>query len=117
MSSNKKLGKTGEDIATRFIKGRNYLIIERNYRCKIGEIDLIAKKDNTICFIEVKTRKSESYGRPEESINQAKIKKIKTIASYYLTSREIGDLEVSFDAILIRFKSGEYHLKHIKNAF
>lgn len=117
MLSNKDLGKAGEKAAKEYLENAGYKIIEMNYRCRFGEIDLVVKKDNVVSFVEVKTRKSTSFGEPEESIDSLKIKKIRNSARFFIFSKNLNYTEVSFDVISIRSISGKYLLKHIKNAF
>jgi putative endonuclease len=94
------LGKLGEEKAIEFLKKKGYKIIERNYRTKIGEIDLIAKKKREIIFIEVKTRSSDKFGLPEEAVNERKLKKIEQVALTYLDSKKI-DLPFRFEVLSI----------------
>lgn len=68
----KDLGRLGEDLAARYLRGRGYEIIERNYRCQAGEIDIVAKDGSWLVFVEVRTRTGRYFGTPEESITPAK---------------------------------------------
>jgi len=77
-------GEVGEDAATDFLRSHGYRILERNYRCKCGEIDIIAEQDGTLCFIEVKSRSSLAYGFPAEAVNRTKQKHITRVATHYL---------------------------------
>ncbi len=79
---NKDIGYFGESIATNYIRNQGYIILERNFTCKLGEIDIIAKDKNFIVFIEVKTRYSSFYGNPSESITFRKQNKIYKTANY-----------------------------------
>lgn len=117
MFSNKDLGRAGEEFAGQYFESLGYKILEKNYRCRLGEVDLIVKKDDVIAFVEVKTRKSTSYGDPEESINSLKIKKIRNSARYFISVKNLFDFNVSFDVISIKAISGKFILKHIRNAF
>lgn len=76
-------GTTGEDLAVEYLQERNYLIQERNWRCKHFEIDIIASHQNLLIFVEVKTRKSINFGYPEESISKIKMKRLKLAATFY----------------------------------
>ena len=80
----KNLGQEGEKIAIKYLQRLGYTIIEQNFRCKSGEIDIIAKEEEQIIFIEVKTRTSNRYGEPIESVNSIKQKHIVSTASYYV---------------------------------
>ncbi|HKM40245.1 MAG TPA: YraN family protein, partial [bacterium] len=81
---NKTVGKQGEEFAQRYLARLGYRIIERNFSCPIGEIDLIAQDGNTLVFIEVKTRSSLRFGLPEEAVTRTKQQKLRNVASYYL---------------------------------
>ena len=114
----KELGKFGEDLAAKFLEHNGYQIIERNYHCIYGEIDIICKKSNQIILVEVKARKSLKFGEPLEAITEKKRQKIIKTAYHFLTRHQL-DLSVRFDIITIRYISQEqgYKLAHIKNAF
>lgn len=97
---NIEFGKIGEEKAVEFLKNNGYKIIERNYRTKIGEIDIIAKHKREIVFIEVKTRSSDDFGIPEESVNERKLKRIEKIAEIYLKRKKIN-LPYRFEVLSI----------------
>ncbi len=82
-SNNKSFGLKGEDLASEFLTQNGYDIIEKNFHSRFGEIDLIAIKNNTLVFIEVKTRKSDKFGSPAEAVTPGKLKKITKTAEYY----------------------------------
>ena len=85
----KILGAHGEQLAVAFCLERGFTIVARNWRCRLGEIDLIAKKDDVIHFIEVKTRRRLSYGRPEEAIDGLKLSHLeRTIEAYMAAAKE-----------------------------
>jgi putative endonuclease len=113
-------GNQGEVIAKKFLIKKGYKIIEVNYRCRIGEIDIIATNDNKICFVEVKTRNSLIYGRPFESVNYFKQNRIRKIAQYFLIlNKQYQDLSPRFDVISI-YLSQEIkkpQIRFIQNAF
>jgi len=101
--SRKILGKIGETIAAGELEKKGYEILESNFTTRFGEIDVIAFKNDVIVFIEVKTRTSRSFGKPEESIDTLKAKKIRKVAKYYLLkhlSRE--NLDYRFDIISVQ---------------
>ncbi|MCM8818662.1 MAG: YraN family protein [Candidatus Omnitrophica bacterium] len=99
------LGKLGEEKAVEFLKKNGYRIIDRNFKTKIGEIDIIAKKKKEIVFIEVKTRSSDNFGLPEEAINKQKLRRIEKTALLYLNFKKI-DLPFKFEVLSIQ-KEGE----------
>jgi len=115
--STKELGKHGENIAWDYLKRQGYRLLERNYRCRYGEIDLIAKDGETIVFIEVKSRRTASFGDPEESVSQAKQRKISTVALYYLEDKGLYDRPARFDVVSVFASSSEQKITLIPDAF
>lgn len=115
---NLKTGEIGENIATRYLVRNDFKIIKKNFKTKLGEIDIICKKGDIIHFIEVKTRRSNIYGTPREAVNFKKQERIKNVASQYLFSDQfISYNELSFDIIEVYLISSRYKLKHLKNVF
>ncbi|NFA59328.1 YraN family protein [Clostridium sporogenes] len=117
---NKDIGYFGETIATNYIKNQGYIILEKNFRCKLGEIDIIAKDKNFIVFIEVKTRYSSFYGSPSESITFRKQNKIYKTAQLYIINRNIYNKSYfRFDVIevILNTFDNSYSVNLIKNAF
>ena len=117
MLSKKQLGDLGEDISEIFLAKMGYFIIKRNYRCRLGEIDLIAKDKNKIIFFEVKTRTNLNFGYPEESVNNLKVLKLKKLAIFFAVSENMGDLDMQFDVISINLWRTCFsgNIKNIKN--
>ena len=109
---NKKLGVKGEKKARRFLFFRGWKILAKNYKNPFGEIDIIARKGDTIAFIEVKTRLSDVFGIPSEAVDKAKKLRYIRGANYFLINRNI-DLNVRFDIIEV-FRG---QINHIENAF
>lgn len=109
---NKKLGKRGENQACKYLKKSGYSILERNYKNPFGEIDIIAQKEDTVAFIEVKTRLNENYGAPSEAVDKKRRFKYIKGAEYYFLGKQI-DFTVRFD--IIEILRGE--INHIENAF
>lgn len=110
------LGRAGEEEASQYLIKNGYKIIERNFLCKRGEIDIIAKDKNEIVFIEVKTRKSIKYGLPAEAVNENKQKHIYKAAEYYLYQNKLEKEFVRIDVIEIYYKNDSYKINHIKKA-
>jgi len=114
----KNTGKIGEDIAVKFLTRKGYQILERNWRIRSGEIDIVADDNGTMVFVEVKARSSTEYGTGEEAITPHKKKKIINAAKAYL---KYGgkDLPCRFDVISILFdeKRKVKEINHIKDAF
>jgi putative endonuclease len=97
MRYRKNVGDIGEDFAVLLLTNSGYNVIERNYRTKVGEIDIIALKDGVMHFIEVKTRNGNQYGYPSESISSAKQSRIRKSAELYLQRRRMKWQKISFD--------------------
>ena len=110
-------GKLGEDTATTYLKDKGFSILDRNYRVKNAEIDIIAKDNDTIAFIEVKTRKSLRKGLPAESVNYTKQKKIISAAMYYIRENNLNNVRLRFDVIEVFDKNNSHELNFIPNAF
>ncbi len=112
--NNRELGSNFEQKAADFLMKQGYQLLERNFRCKLGEIDLIAKDGSYLCFIEVKYRSSTTKGFPAEAINYNKIRRITRTAQFYLLSHKISqNTPCRFDAVVILGKD----ISLIKNAF
>ena len=109
-----ELGKVGEDLAVLYLKREGYQIIGRNFRYKKYEIDIIAKYNNELIFIEVKTRSSNIYGRPIDAVNMEKQKNICRAAKYYLYIHKKENAYVRIDVIEVYFYNHKYYINHIK---
>jgi putative endonuclease len=111
-------GKYGEDLACEFIKKQGYKIIERNFRIRGGEIDIIALDGKTLVYVEVKTRTSYEFGRPEEAVTWYKIKFLERAAKFYRNNSKnikLPDLE-RIDVVAVDLTKAKPDLKLIKNA-
>lgn len=114
----KTLGNWGERLAGAYLQKQGYAIIESNYRCRYGEIDIVAKDGPVWCFVEVKTRKSDRFGRGFESITAVKRTHITKTAVFFLNQRGLDDAPARFDVVSIDFfTETEYKIELIKNAF
>lgn len=110
------IGKIGEEIVTKYLLENNYRIIERNFQCRQGEIDIIAKDKNEIVFIEVKTRTNYLYGLPSEAVDSIKQNHIKKVINYYLYKNKLEDCFVRIDVIEAIEKEEKFYINHIKKA-
>lgn len=108
-------GKEGEDLAVNYLKKMGYKIIETNFSCRLGEIDIVAKDGKTYCFIEVKLRKSEEFGSPLEAVDHRKASKLIKTAKYYCLKNNLSDVALRFDVVGI-VKSTQTEIVLIKNA-
>jgi len=110
-------GKLGEDAACAYLKKKRYQILERNYRKCFGEIDIVAKKENRIAFVEVKARSTSDYGMPCEAVTYSKQQKIIKTSGAYVAEHNL-DAEFAFDIIEVRLEKGKVlSINHIEDAF
>ena len=107
-------GNTGENLATEYLEKQGYTILERNFYCKQGEIDIIAKDKNEIVFIEVKSRSNKLFGIPSEAVTKQKIKHLFKTARYFLYKNKMLNEYIRFDVVEILIKSGKFNINHIK---
>ncbi|HHY77203.1 MAG TPA: YraN family protein [Clostridiales bacterium] len=119
MKDNKRLGDIGEKAAIEYLKKQGYRIIEINFKCKQGEIDIIAADNDTIVFVEVKTRSSDVYGQPSEAVNYYKQRKIVQVALVYLAQRKLFNWMSRFDIVEVITDHTDkiININLIKNAF
>lgn len=119
MKSNRRqsLGHLGKSLAAAFLEKKGYTILERNRRTPYGEIDLIARLDNVIAFIEVKTRSSRTFGPPEISITQRKVEHMRCAAEYYIQqySELIYDWRIDAVTIQLRADNSPPLIDHFEN--
>ena len=112
----RRFGIIGEKIAQGFLLNKGYDILETNFHTKRGELDIIAKKDECIIFVEVKTRTNLKFGTPAMAVNYTKKKHIKSAAKTFLyLNRRYGD-EVRFDVVEIFINNGKCEIEHIEGA-
>lgn len=113
-----RLGWRGERLAERYLAGRGLTILERNYRCSAGEADLIAQDGDTLVFVEVRTRRGQDYGSPEESITTRKQAHLLAVAQAYLAERGLSDIAWRIDVVAVEMSArGELlRVEHIENA-
>ncbi|MBC8458323.1 MAG: YraN family protein [Deltaproteobacteria bacterium] len=112
-----ELGKFGEVLALKKIKLLGYKNIIRNYRCPLGEVDLIAKDGDTLAFIEIKTRKGKSIGYAKEAVNARKRRQLSKVALAYMKSNDCWGAKARFDVVAISIEKDKPQIEVIKNAF
>lgn len=110
-------GRRGEDIAAQYLIQNSYEIIERNFYCRQGEIDIIAKDKIELVFVEVKTRKNKTYGRPIDAVTVYKQEHIIKSIEYYVFKNKLEKVPIRIDVIEIyKNAKNKYYINHIKNA-
>lgn len=117
LSSRSDKGRQAEDLARKYLRGRGLDIIEANYRCPIGEIDLVCRDGGTVVFVEVRSRSGRSKGLPQESITKTKRQRLVRLAQWYLKDRKTPRTSARFDVVAVLWTEGEAKLRWIVNAF
>ena len=112
-----ELGCKGETAAASFLKREGYKIICTDYRTKLGQIDIIAKDRDTVCFVEVKTRSTLRFGQPDEAVEIFKQRKISQSALIYLKEKKLLESRARFDVVRILYNDNEPQVELIKDAF
>ncbi|HOW42163.1 MAG TPA: YraN family protein [Candidatus Omnitrophota bacterium] len=110
-------GRAGEEQAAGFLEANGYAIVCRNYRNRFGEIDIIARHEKAVCFIEVKTRQSCDYGRPAEAVYAIKQRRIVRVATQFLKERGWLEERVRFDVVSIVLGQEPARIELIRDAF
>lgn len=111
------VGESGEEVAVLFLKKSGYRVLARNYRTRLGEIDIVARDKETICFVEVKARRSERFGSPKEAVSRAKQLQIAKAALVFLKENKLLDRKARFDVVSV-LRTGEIpKVELVKNAF
>ncbi|MFA5297835.1 MAG: YraN family protein [Lutibacter sp.] len=116
MATHNDLGELGEELAVEELEKNGYEIVERNWRYKKAEVDIIARKNNVLAVVEVKTRSSDYMGDPQDFVNQKKIKMLVEAVNEYVISKDL-DVEVRFDIIAIIKNENQFSLEHLEDAF
>ncbi|MBT8260018.1 MAG: YraN family protein [Flavobacteriaceae bacterium] len=116
MAQHNELGKKGEQLAVDFLQEHNYTIIERNYRFDKAEVDIIAKKEDVLAIIEVKTRSSTDFGNPQDFLKTKQIQRLVKAVDEYVTVNNLY-VEIRFDIIAIVKNGKQYRIEHLKDAF
>lgn len=108
------IGTSGEEIAVHFLKQHGYVIVSRNFKTKIGEIDIVAKEKSQYVFVEVKTRSTHAFGTPAEAITPKKLHSLIQAGEFYLLANNLQQ-NYRIDAIEVMISIGKPHITHIKN--
>ena len=112
-------GKRGEQIARKCLEEKGYTILTTNFRCRVGEIDIIAKDKHIVVFVEVRTITSNKYGPAYNTVTYPKQRQVKRAALFYISKHNLVNTQFRFDVIGITLnpKTDNYHLDHLENAF
>jgi len=112
-----ELGRKGEAVAEQFLRDLRYRIVARNFRCRAGEIDLVALDGPVLVFVEVRSRRGERAGTPLESVDARKQQQVARVARHFLSMRGLGEREARFDVVGVRFDQEPPVVEHVQSAF
>jgi len=115
--NNQESGKLAEEAAVNFLKEKGYKILSRNFKTKLGEVDVVARDRDTYCFIEVKSRNSDRFGLPQEAVSVLKQRQISKAALGYLKKNRLLNEKARFDVVSIMYQNSSPVIDLIKNAF
>ena len=116
MAQHNELGKKGEQLAVDYLLQQGYAIVERNYRFQKAEVDIIARKGDTLAIIEVKTRSTVDFGNPQDFVKPKQIQRLVKAVDEYVNVNNL-DVEVRFDIIAIVKEGKSFNIEHLENAF
>jgi len=113
-----KLGRWGEKLAAQHLESQGYVILDRNWRCNRGEIDLVAQEGSVLVFVEVKTRRGRDFGTPEEAITRSKANRLLELGQRYLLERDLEDVEWRVDMVAVELdmRGKLLRCEHVPNA-
>lgn len=113
------LGRWGEDLAAQHVQAAGWKVLARNWRCREGELDLVAREPGgTVVFVEVKTRRSAAFGQPAEAVSPVKARRLRVLAARWLHAHPVGDAALRFDVVSIVRAPGEPPaVRHLRGAF
>jgi putative endonuclease len=109
------LGTKGEDIAAAYLQQQGHLLLERNFRTRYGEVDLVTRHGDAIVFVEVRTRRTATYGTPEESVTARKGQRLVLAAQQYLQDNSMEQAHWRIDLVSVRMQGGQPKVTHLHN--
>ena len=116
MRSKDAWGRYGEDVAADHLQRQGFVVLARNWRCDVGEIDIVARDGDTLVVCEVKTRTSNAFGTPLEAITPTKANRLRRLAASWLRSHDVRPLEVRIDVVGVVGGQGAPQIEHVKGA-
>jgi putative endonuclease len=117
MDARTTFGRIGEELAAEYLRKLGFTVLERNYRCSQGEIDIVAGRDGLVVFCEVKCRHSARWGEPSEAVGWRKQQRLRHLAASWLGDRRPASADVRFDVVSVVVREGVPELTHIPDAF
>ncbi len=116
-TTRQRLGTFGENAAVEFLSSRGYQIIDRNYRCELGEIDIVAQDGRWVVFVEVKTRSGGGYGHPFEAITKQKLNRMRKLAAHWSDLHSAPGARFRLDAVSVLVRDGRVLIEHLKQVY
>ena len=117
MNARTDLGRSGEDAAEALYRKMGWQVLDRNYRCNGGEIDLVVRRGPVLVFCEVKSRQTDRWGEPAEAVHYAKQARLRRLAARWLSERKPGAVDIRFDVVSVIVRRGKTEVRHIPDAF
>lgn len=117
MNARQVLGASGEQAAAEFLCRAGYQVVDRNFRCAAGEMDLVVRRGSLVVFCEVKTRRTDAFGLPAEAVGWAKQQRLRRIAAEWLAGYRAPVSEIRFDVVSVIFRDRRWEVTHIPGAF
>lgn len=114
MDFRKEFGNNGEELAATYLQNKGYNLLQKQWRCVFGEIDIVCEQDQTLVFVEVKSRRDDSYGYPEDSVTRTKRKHLAACAEEYLVEFHKGDVPWRVDVVAIEFDQTPPNIVHLE---
>jgi putative endonuclease len=112
-----EIGRDAEDQAISMLEAKGYRILARNFSCRLGEVDIVAEHDHTVCFVEVRMRSTAAWGDPAHTVSGAKQRRIVKTAMHFLSAHRLWRRMIRFDVVSIVGRGREARLEHLPNAF
>ncbi len=112
-----RFGQWGERMAAVYLRDKGYEILARNFRTVRGELDIVAARDGTIVFVEVKSRRSERFGRPADAVTEEKERHLRAAARSFLRQHRLYGRKIRFDVLEILDRYGQIHIRHLQGWF
>jgi putative endonuclease len=112
-----QLGRRGEQLAADHYRALGFRVIDRNYRCREGELDLVLGRPGIVVFCEVKTRRSTRFGEPSEAVGFVKQRRLRRLAAHWLRERRPGSVQVRFDVVSVIVRGDRSEVTHVPDAF
>ncbi len=111
----RRAGQAGEEVAVDHLRQKGYLILHRNYRCALGELDIVARDGTMLVFVEVRSRSGDYYGRACEALSRAKLARLRKLALYYLAVEHKKEIPCRCDLLAVDWEAGRPRITHIQN--